>query len=745
MALLTALSALACSANAVAACPAEALRGDSSAHLPDCRAYEQVSPVTKGGYDAVSRVPFIQHPAQSAPSGDAVSYMGNGPFSGAQASLLPDARRSSRGDRGWITEDVTPPTPNGTTFGGSPIGYDFSEDLSQLVVKVPWQSLTDDMPPGTEDLYNMFLRHPDGAYTLVNSAAPAVIPSRECEGCYQGEDLLAFAGASSDFSHILFESNGALEGTGAPLGPESLYENADGVLRLVGVLPDGTVAAEGASPGAGSGASFGVFYSSIASNAWSRVEHAISDDGSRIVFQATANGGQPDPAQSGMREIYDRIDGTTTVEISAPVPGASPKNPAPAPARFWAASTDGSLVYFTSAAELTTASNTGEANNSSDLYRYNVDTGQTSDLTVDTNPLDVATGAGVQGVLGTSRDGAYVYFVATGELIEGEGADGQPNLYVSHEDSQSHLNTLSFIATLAGGDSRDWTSRQSDLKSYVAPDGTHVAFMSLNSLTGFDNTDRITGQPDSEVYAYSAMTGSLVCASCSPAGIRPGSGAFLGASAEHLTNTPFHRARVLSDDGSRLFFSSSDNLATGANGPRVKIYEYQPDGSGECVVSIGCISLISSSTSPADDVFLDASASGSDVFFATLSQLTATDSDNLVDVYDARVDGGISLPVTSAACVSDCQSGAPSAPAFTELVSGGGSGMSGNITPATPRRLTVTRAQKLARALRACTKRPKKARTVCRTLARKRYGPKSTANRASARHTQHLRKREQRR
>ena len=46
-------------------------------------------------------------------------------------------------------------------------------------------------------------------------------------------------------------------------------------------------------------------------------------------------------------------------------------------------------------------------------------------------------------------------------------------------------------------------------------------------------------------------------------------------------------------------------------------------------------------------MFLDASASGDDVFFATRERLAPTDTDELVDVYDARVDGGFPAPTAA--------------------------------------------------------------------------------------------------
>ena len=39
---------------------------------------------------------------------------------------------------------------------------------------------------------------------------------------------------------------------------------------------------------------------------------------------------------------------------------------------------------------------------------------------------------------------------------------------------------------------------------WVTPDGRFVVFMSLRSLTGYDNRDAVSGVPDEEVYVYEA-------------------------------------------------------------------------------------------------------------------------------------------------------------------------------------------------------------------------------------------------
>jgi hypothetical protein len=704
-----------------ATCPNATFRVGSSTLLPDCRAFEQVSPVNKDGYDAVSRLSFLQYPAQASPSGAAIEYQSNNPSPDASSSLFPNARISVRTRTGgWETSELTPPTPQATLpvgISAAQTEYNFSTDLSRMVVKVPGEALTP-LPPGNEGLFNLFLRNSDEEYSLLNSAAPSEFAPEgdEChteEACFQVFDVVEFAGASSDFTHLFLETNDSLVGTGAPGGfVNNLYENVNGKLHLVGILPDGQIAPTGSVAGAGGG--------ELVVGEWTAVNHAISSDGRRAVFESVADNGGPEPAQAGLPEIYDRLNGTKTVEVSAPAAGAIPANSTSEPAQFWDASTDGSFVFFTSSAELTTGSNTGPTNNSADLYRYDVSTGALTDLTIDTNPVDAATGAGVEGVVGTSTDGSYIYFVAEGQLTGNQGVSGQPNLYVWHEDTRTHEAHLGFIATLSGGDFHDWTSRLFERQSYVTPDGRHLAFMSLNSLTGYDNTDHTNHTPYSEVYEYDADVAALVCASCNSDGAPAVGSAFIGATPEHLASTAFYQPRVLSDDGGRLFFSSKDPLVNNATSGISQIYEYERNGTGTCKMASNCVYLIStgapnviSTGEPVEDLFLDADATGENVFIATLARLAASDSDSLFDIYDARVDGGFALapqPINCAGCTT-ASTQQPSTPPASENIVGG--------VPTTVQ-VNVSSHRKTSQKLscRAKAKKIRKAKSRIRALAR---------------------------
>lgn len=702
-------------------CPNASLRTGLSESLPDCRAYEQVSPTDKGGIAAYETL-GQQNPSQTAPSGEKLAYLTFGAFPGSVGNSATYAGHvSTRSASGWRTAEWTPAIPRAGQLNVYEVDYAFSEDLTQAVIQVPTNKL---LPEATPNVFNLYLRHPEAAYTLVNAGQPTVSAESFCEAefvdmpnCFEVVDLSAYAGASGDMRHVLFEST-AQWLPGAPAtGTETLYENAAGHVRLVGVLPDGTPA-NGSN--AGSASRVGYRDSSLEAHQDGRVEHAVSLDGSDVVFQAPADEGGPSPAQNGLIEVYDRLGGVETVELSAPAPGATPKVATPEPATFWTASDDGSHVFFTSAAELTTESNTGSANNGEDLYEYNLPSKELRDLTIDTNAADESTGAMVQGVVGASSDGAYVYFVAEGQLVAGKGVDGQPNLYVVHNGGAPM-----FIATLnPSTDASDWTHDGAGLRAQVTRDGLHVAFMSRMSLPtanfpgGYNNLDQESGQPDSEAYVYSVgpteAESRLVCASCDLSGNRPVGDAAIGGDAG---STAFSKARAISENGSRVFYTARQSLE--APGGTKSIFEYEAAGEGECLAPRGCQYLLSAKSSTADEAFLGAGANGDDVFIATTNRLAPGDADHLADIYDVRVDGGFPTAVEPS-CEEGCHT--PTAPAGgPQTPSTAVVGPSGNLAPLPPPPPPTTPATKCKKGLalshgkciRKCAPKHKRAHGKC--------------------------------
>jgi hypothetical protein len=364
-------------------------------------------------------------------------------------------------------------------------------------------------------------------------------------------------------------------------------------------------------------------------------------------------------------------------------------------------------------------------------------------------------------VLGIDPDGNTVYFVSSAALA-GKAVAGKDNLYIARLEGGKWAST--FIATLSHEDQLDWASFEADhaeidhMTSRVSPDGRYLAFMSERSLTGYNNHDAVSGELDQEVFLYDEQTGKLTCASCNPTGARPHGipyedglepplvnhqqawrGNWIAASLpgwdQMDLSRAIHQTSYLSDEG-RLFFNSSDALVPQDSNGLVDVYEYEPGGAGSCTQSEGCVQLISSGTSREESVFLDASASGNDVFFLTSAQLTSQDDDTAYDVYDAHVCTA-EVPCEQAPVVpSPCNSGESCKPAPTPQPSIFGAPPSATFTGAgnpaplvatpQPKVRRLTRAQQLTKALKACHKDESKVkRSSCEKQARKTYGSKT--------------------
>jgi hypothetical protein len=654
-------------------------------NLPDGRQWEMVSPPAKYG---ASIDPFYGGVVEASEDGSAITYVANGPFvanpAGNPSPLTQTQVLSRRAGGSWSTEDLATPTQSA---GGSRHGTEylaFSSDLSQALVE-PGSEMPLS-PEATER--TLYLRDDNsGSYT------PLVTPTDVSPAGtkFAGGELLGVSG-TPDLSHVLLTSQEPLI-SGAPNG--ATYEWTAGKLALVSVLPEGQDTF--GRPGAGS----------------EDLRHAISNDGSRVFWSPSAGALRPGPLY-----MRDTVTGQT-VQVDAPEAGVSqPLEPA---ARFQIASATGSKVFFTDAVRLTTDSTQepplpgdGDFELPPDLYVYDTEAKTLSDLTVDHNGGEQADVQGL--VLGTGEDGSIVYFVATGALTS-EAEAGKDNLYVESETG-STWSAPRLVAVLSAEDAVTWGVSgtlggltPANLAATVSPSGRFLAFMSDRSLTGYNNRDAVSGQPDEEVFLYDEATGRLACASCDPTGARP-TGVYEQTSEEDaaegkegsqivaerplfdrlgiwtgdwiaagipawdlvtfsgLNDLASYQSRYLTDEG-RLFFNSFDSLAAQATDGKADVYEYEPPGVGDCTssgatfseMSGGCVSLISAGTSGEESAFLDASGMGpggeeaENVFFMTTSRLVSQDVDSSYDVYDAHVCSSAVPCVTAPVSPPECASG----------------------------------------------------------------------------------------
>jgi len=660
------------------ACPAnEAFRLGPGAFLPDCRAYEMVSPVDKNGGDISVAGNQSQKPAgvdQGAVGGDAITYSSYRAFGDAVSAPYSSQYLAVRGAGGWTSTGISPPREGGSLYNSSGISSQykaFSPDLCQgWLLQDTLNPLASGAVAGWPNLYRRDLCA--GGYTAL---APRRVPKVKNEGTRGiAEFVPEVQGFSSDGSKTFIRSKGELANNASEAS--QVYELSGGKPRLVCILPDETPLAGPCSVGTGAVEVGGVDRDAL-------VTHAVSEDGSVVYWTA---------AEKTKGNLYARVGGTSTVAVSAGEaqsagePQCTGEESAgepqcPSEAQFWSATPDGSKAIFSE---------------HESLYEFDLATKTATPIV-----------GGFQGLMGASEDAEKVYLVST-EAEDTGATAGSPNLYLY--EPGGHFR---FIATLAVGDLGGRLSPVSTApilhSAQVTPDGDAVAFTSVGRLKGFDNTDAASGEADAEVYIYRADPGALTCVSCNPTGARP-TGRDIGI--EKLTfqfsywaaayipgaETQLHYPRVLSEDGRRLFFDSFDSLVPRDTNGKEDVYEWQAaadasacaaDG-GELFLARegGCLGLISSGESSAgegarDSELVDSSASGRDVFFKTYSSLVPQDP-GLLDIYDARVEGGFaSSPSPPEECEGEaCRHPAP-APPERSPGSSAGTG-TGNVKPSKP-------------------------------------------------------------
>lgn len=585
--------------------------------LPDNRGYEMVTPPENedaqvyrpAGTGVSEHTIFSLLPARAAADGHAVTYDGDpgARGNGNEGSGGGNQYMATRGSEGGWTQTTIQPTGL-----RSPVYASFSENLSMSVLTSN-EPLVAGVPSNYPYLYAR--SESDGSLQPLFVVKP---PDRNTPATFGAANFLGevqehslgyfYAGESADYKHLFFEANDALTPNAVDGGKSenNLYESTEGALRLVNVLPNGV-----SQPNAAFGAPPAEQEES------ENASHAISDDGSRVFWTDLNNGA-----------LYVREDGVSTALVAED-------------ATFLTASADGSRVVYTK---------------SGDLYEDDLSSGVTRDL---------APGGRVLGLVGSSENLEYIYFVAEGSFAAGAKA-GQPTLYLGHG------GTTTLVAGLApeGGDEDtgifygngrfdDWRPAVGHRTAEVTPDGHALVFMSKQSLTGYDNRNQ-EGRPVSEVYVYDAPSGSLSCASCSPSDERPVT--VNGGAAGYLATTgrQDYQVRSISRDGDVVFFQSEVPLVAQDVNGTTDVYEWERNGSGSCTLTTGCIYILSNGSGQGPSFLVDASEGGSDVFFGTEARLVPQDDNEAYDLYDARI--GAEQPPSPLQCAGTGCQGLPAAP-----------------------------------------------------------------------------------
>jgi hypothetical protein len=487
-------------------CPNEARRSEQgSTALPDCRAYELVSPAAKDSGEPLGALSTNRRERAAGGVGGARAALGGERMAWVSEYALPERSLtrpyeagtpglqylSTRSGDGWSSENVIPPQsvqyglacPNYVGIVGWSVELErgvLADGIAQESNLSPGGNFAGESlecghdeprlaaPAGgfeeREGFQNLFLRGNEGGFYGLVNLTPEGAPHPRPAGVAQEYFPASFLAGSSDLRHIAFEEELPLTEDAEEISSEveeacarheracweshdNLYEwtegahGGEGTVKLVSILPDGR-AVEGRLAGATRNNGGGTK---------NTPPSLLTPNVANFRHAVSADGSRIFFEAGG--NLYVRENGTSTVQIDSAqsaLPSAGSGG-----GTFMAASADGSKVFFTDDAShlLTEDTAPGSGQN---LYECELpqEEGRPCKLT----DLTPAADAGVLGVSGTNEGtkeeggGSYVYFVATGALVAGAPAagatpvPGQPNLYLYHGGATS------FIATLDGSE-----------------------------------------------------------------------------------------------------------------------------------------------------------------------------------------------------------------------------------------------------------------------------------------------------
>lgn len=642
-------------------CPNEVRREEQNAtYLPDCRAYEMVSPLDKNGSDVTGNGKNVQ----ASVSGERVSFTALSGFGDTGGSGLVGYTQylSEREEgKGWVTHGVTP-TPAHESFqfiAGVTAVFLFSETMDKAAVEAY------DLPGATDDIshgVNYYIEN-----TADRSLETVTKPLAGPVGPFDFEE--AIAGIAGDESVVTLEAEADLL-PGLPEG-KKLYEWNRGILSVAGILPDGTY------PTGGSGAPLNPSPFAKFEN-----EQTVSRDGSRILFAAPVDGSKPE-------QLYLRRNGTETVWVTQSE--ASTPDPEPQGVNFLEMSPDGTKVLFSSSDRLTDSDPGGAG---AGLYLYS----DSPDPEAESNLTFIGRVSELRGVAGMSEDAKRIYFYKASEASSGRGEYlwDEGALHRVYEGGQ---------ALTSNADTEDGEAVE------LSADGRDMAFLSREKLTEAPTNGHHV------MYVYDEPTESLRCVSC------PASGAQSDAEIEpHATKASVTvdlplRPRFLSANGRYVFFSTDDALVQSDTNKLYDVYEYDTQTGAVSLISSGtgdAGSWLVASGAEGNDVFFTTRQQD-------LAQDTDTLVD-LYDARIGG-GFPQPVPVTGGCVGDECQGVPSAAPSFDTAsgFTGLGNVVHPLLGKAKPKALR--RGQKLKRALKACKrKKGKKSRRRCEAQARRRYG-----------------------
>jgi hypothetical protein len=558
------------------ACPNDLFRVGFSAPLPDCRAYELVSPADTNGRSpqGVDHLGTYFETREASPTGDKVSFeIEGGSIRGYEAtgSLAADPYLSVRTATGWTTSYVGPSgleAPALLPGSTSPDqGYSF------------WSVSGGGGTAALTDFVTNYVRYPDGHSALVGRGSFGTDP-------IAGGILITENGSHIVFASSTFPIPGSTHQAvqlepEAPENTSTIYDRtADEVTHVVSLLPGNVTPAEGQDAtfqGAskdGRGIAF-----EIGGTLYLRVDDAET-------FKIGENASFAGVAEGGHRVFYLQGGNLLAFDVASRSVTHFSSSGNVVPVNI---SADGSTAYFVSQSVLTQKS----------------------------NPHGVAPLKGAENLY-QSREGDISFVGRVLKADVGEEEDGIGlGLWVPHVASY--------------GESGEDPSR-------TTPGGDVLLFESRAPLTsynpqGHDEVYRYDSSAGTLGCLSCNPTGAAAAGGASLVSITQEIGELEPFSA-------FGFVPNLRPDGNRAFFQSTEALVTEDTDGLQDVYEWEANGVGGCDRQGGCVYLISSGHSARPDYLYGVDDSGDNVFFRTADRLLPSDAAETPSIYDARVGGG---------------------------------------------------------------------------------------------------------
>jgi hypothetical protein len=594
---------------APAGCPNESLRGGASAGLPDCRGYEQLTPVDKEGAQEIFQyglVGLVTTPVVGEGGGhfalETNTSWGPGPGAGQSPYFF------SREADGWKMSAGSPQPATGINRLQPKL---YSSDLKQVALESEVVTGVGAAEESSEIEIEDQVGPAGGPYTLVAS-----VPHSD-RGDIQSES--GWVAASPSFSKLVLQTGDhtLLGASTETKSGEDLYEYSAGQLRQANVDSAGqTIGSCGANIVKGAEKQDRFDAGSV---------HAVSADGSRVFFEAVPTGGKcSDP-----KHLYMRVDGGSeeaqTVDLGA--------------YRFAAANPQGTEVLL--------AKESGGENDepfrNDEFFLYDTESQATPTFAFKALFADVD----------VSQEFTAVYFRSHERpLPEAPAPSAQED--PSRFDLYRYdipAETLSFIAATEEVNFANGVDDPS-----TSPDGRYYYFraVALNYPGGARETE--------QAYRYDNVEKVIQCISCASSfDQEPKQSAFF---ASHPGDPVKEELISASANGDFVFFDTPAALVPqdvdgevppeGNNtdlenasleySPSSDVYEWRRDGLDGCAQVQGCLALITSGRGGVLNMLLGVADEGQEAFVYTKSQLVPQDNDTEGDVYDVRVGGGTPPP-----------------------------------------------------------------------------------------------------